>query len=120
MSSPPDPLIYVYVTPDEVQKALGLPTLDPRLDSLCVAVSDWIDWNTGHWDSTLDTAVRMEPIPALVHEVALAWAVESYKQPDAAFSLLGMAETGPVRIPREPYRRFIEQLAPVTISYGFA
>lgn len=110
-----------YVTPEELRKALKLrDTTDARLERVCVAVSDAIDWFTAHWDYDTNTPVRMDPAPAGVQEVALAWAVDTYKQPDAAFAILGMSETGAVRIPREPYKRFVEQLAPYTVAFGIA
>lgn len=110
-----------YVTPEELRKAVNQKNSeDPRLARVCIAVSDAIDWFTGHWDYDNGVPVRMDPQPATVQEVALAWAVDTWKQPDAAFAILGMSETGAVRIPREPYKRFIGQLAPYTVAYGVA
>jgi len=110
-----------YVTPEELRKAVkGRDTSDPRYQRVCTAVSDAIDWFTGHWDYSTGLPVRMDPAPAGVQEVALAWSVDTWKQPDAAFAILGMSETGAVRIPREPFKRFVEQLAPYTVAYGVA
>jgi len=110
-----------YVTPEELRKALKLrDTSDPRLDRVCTAVSDAIDWFTAHWDYANDAPVRMDPVPAGVAEIALSWGVDAWKSPDAGFGIVGMGETGPVRIPREEYKRFIEQLAPYTAAWGIA
>lgn len=103
-----------YVQPEELRKQLKLrDTSDPRIERVCIAVSDAIDWFTGH-------TTRMDPVPPGVAEVALNWGVDTWKQPDASFGIVGMGETGPVRIPREVYKRHVEQLAPYTLSYGIA
>lgn len=110
-----------YVSPEELRKALKLrDTSDPRLERVCQSVSDAFDWFTGRWDMTANVPLRMDPVPPGVAEIALSWAVDLWKQPDAGFGIVGMAETGPVRIPRAIYARFVEQAAPYTVAWGIA
>jgi len=111
--------VTLYVEPEELRKQLKLrDTSDPRLLRVCQAVTDAIDWFTGR--SGVNGSLHLDPVPDGVAEVALSWAVDAWKQPDASFGIVGMAETGPVRIPRQVYVRFIEQLAPYTLAYGVA
>jgi len=93
-----------YVTPDELAAQLGLrDSTAPRLARVCTGVSDDID-------ATLGVEARLNPVPATVAEVALALAVDTWKQPDATFAIIGLNETGAVRVPRDLMARYVDRL----------
>ena len=99
-----------YVTPIEVAKQIGKPTLandpvDPKLQSVCDAAEFYInDW-TGR-------TVSIEPVPAGLNIVAVSLAVDLWKQADATFGVIGSGETGMVRIARDLQNRYDSLLIP--------
>ena len=98
----------MYVQPTELARQLGKPNLvDPELDKCCQMASDgiddWCGWELGHFDTD---------IPAGIHRVALSLSVDHWKQPDATFGIVGIGETGPVRIARDLVARYDSQLIP--------
>lgn len=102
-----------YVTPAELAAQLGIrdPSA-PRLATVCTAASDLID-------ATLGVVVRFDPPPAIVREVALGLAVDVWKQPDATFAVLGLNETGAVRVPRDLMARYLPSLVPYMQPAGW-
>lgn len=95
------------MTPVELAAQLGLrDATSPRLARVCTAVSDQIDSTCGRVDRFVD------PAPAAIVEVALGLGVDTWKQPDATFAVLGLNETGAVRVPRDLVARYLEQLVP--------
>lgn len=103
-----------YVTPAELAAQLGLrDATSPRLARVCTAVSDGIDGELGRTDRFPD------PVPAMIAEVALAYGVDTWKQPDAAFAVLGLNETGAVRAPRDLLARHLPQLEPFREPAGW-
>lgn len=95
----------MYVQPTELARQLGKPNLvDPNLDICCQSASDLID----DWCGT----TFADPIPATITRVALSLAVDLWKQPDATFGIMGMGETGPVRIARDLVARYDSLLIP--------
>lgn len=96
-----------YVTPAELATALGKrDSTDPRLARVCAAASDAIDIELGR-------TTRFTAPPPIVAESALSLAVDVWKQPDATFGVLGLNETGPVRVGRDLVARYL----PVLIGY---
>ena len=98
----------MYVQPTELAKQLGKPTLvDPNLEIWCQSatdlINDWVGRPIGD---------DMDPIPATIARVALSLAVDLWKQPDATFGIVGMGETGPVRIARDLVARYDSLLIP--------
>ena len=103
----------MYVQPTELAKQLGKPSLvDANLDICCQSATDLInDWIGRETDF-------VEPIPATISRVALSLAVDLWKQPDATFGIVGMGETGPVRIARDLVQRYDSLLIPYYESFS--
>ena len=95
-----------YVTPEQLAKQLAFRDVtDPRLATTCQAATDAInDWIGVESDLT--------PVPATIELVALSLAVDLWKQPDATFGIMGMSETGPVRVARDLVMRYDASLIP--------
>jgi hypothetical protein len=102
-----------YVTPDQLAAQLGLrDPAAPRLAVVCTVASDEIDGRIGR-------TTRFDPVPATINEVALSLAVDWWKQPDSTFGVLGLNETGPVRIGRDLLARYDPALARFTEPNGW-
>lgn len=97
-----------YVTPDELATQLGRPrdAANPRMQLTCDAASFAIDDWVGR------TEPFPEPVPPMIQSVALSLAVDIWKQPDATFGIMGMGETGPVRVARDLVMRYDASLIP--------
>lgn len=97
-----------YIAPDELAKQLAYRDLtNPRLQRVCDAATEAINAWIGR--ATNDD---MDPVPPTIAEVALSLAVDIWKQPDATFGILGMSETGPVRVARDLVMRYDASLIP--------
>lgn len=100
------PPVVLYVTEAQLAKQLAYrDTTDVRLTTVCTAATEAIDdWcgNTSQFD----------PVPATVQLVALSLAVDLWKQPDATFGIMGLSETGPVRVARDLVMRYDASLIP--------
>lgn len=95
-----------YVSPQQLAKQLGKPSLqDPRLDTCCLSAEYLIN----NW---VGVAASFDPVPEPISLVALSLAVDLWKQPDATFGVLGLGETGPVRIARDLVNRYDSLLLP--------
>lgn len=95
-----------YVSPQQLAKQLGKPSLqDPRLDTCCISAEHLIN----NWVGVTDS---FDPVPETISLVALSLAVDLWKQPDATFGVLGLGETGPVRIARDLVNRYDSLLLP--------
>lgn len=99
--------VGAYVLPEELAKQLAYRnTTDERLQRVCDSaaylINDWI----GREEPFVD------PVPPTIREVALSLAVDLWKQPDATFGIMGMAETGPVRVARDLVARYDASLIP--------
>lgn len=94
-----------YVTTDQLAKQLGYRDLtNPRLQTICDAASIALDdWCESHWEP---------PFPPMIESVALSLAVDLWKQPDATFGIMGLGETGPVRVARDLVMRYDSLLIP--------
>lgn len=102
-----------YVTPGALAAQLGLRDASaPRLVTVCAAASDQIDGTLGRTD-------RLDPVPAAIADIALSLAVDWWKQPDATFGVVGLNETGPVRIGRDLIARYYPQLVPYIEPAGW-
>lgn len=97
----------MYVSESELANQLGKPGLatDPRLTAMCRSATDLInDW--------IGVPADLDPVPATINLVALSLAVDLWKQPDATFGIVGMGETGAVRIARDLLNRYDSLLIP--------
>jgi len=101
----------MYVTETELAKQIAKPNLaqagnvDPRLTESCQSSTDLInDW--------CGITTELTPIPATIKRVALSLAVDLWKQPDATFGIMGMGETGTVRVARDLVARYDSLLIP--------
>ena len=107
--------VVLYVKPDELAKQLAYrDTTDARLTIACEAATEAIDDWVGNETQFAD------PPPATIRSVALSLAVDIWKQPDATFGILGMGETGPVRVARDLVMRYDASLIPFyNATYGW-
>jgi hypothetical protein len=107
-----------YVSADELAKQISYRDLtNPRLQSVCEAASAALD------DWCGKTAPFGDPAPAMIHEIALSLAVDIWKQPDATFGIMGLGESGPVRVARDLVMRYDALLVPYidpVNGYGIA
>lgn len=71
-------------------------------DAATKAINDWCGMASDFPD----------PVPAMVQEVCLSLCVDVWKQPDATFGIMGMSETGPVRVARDLVMRYDASLIP--------
>ena len=96
----------MYVTPEALAKQIAYrDTTNPRLTTVCQAATDSInDW--------IGVTEEITPTPAGLEVVALSLAVDLWKQPDATFGIMGLGETGPVRVARDLVARYDAQLIP--------
>jgi hypothetical protein len=91
----------IYVTPTELAKQLAYRDItDARLQRVCDAAAHAIDDWCGR------TEPWLAPVPAGIQEIALSLAVDMWKQPDATFGIMGLSETGPVRVARDLVARY--------------
>ena len=94
-----------YISVEDLAKQLGVRDLaNPRLTLIADAASIALDdWCANHWDA---------PVPPMIESVTLSLAVDLWKQPDATFGIMGLAETGPVRVARDLVARYDSLLIP--------
>ena len=109
-----------YATVDELGKALRV-TVTPAnteqlqacLDAAAVEIDDAID--------AIDPA---QPLPAdqlpLANRVNVLRGVEWFKSNDAAFGVIGFADTGALQTPRNTFARHAAELQPLKQRYGIA
>lgn len=101
-----------YVTPDQLAKQLAFrDASDPRLMTTVVAASDAID----NW---CGVTTAFDPVPETIALVALSLSVDLWKQPDATFGIMGLSETGPVRVARDLVMRYDASLVPYYSATG--
>lgn len=96
-----------YVTPQQLTTQIAKPNLvnDARVITCCESAEDLInDW--------IGVPFSLDPVPSTVRMVALSLAVDLWKQADATFGVLGIGETGPVRIARDLLNRYDSLLIP--------
>lgn len=101
----------MYVTEIELARQIGKVNLaqpdaiDPRLTESCESATDLInDW--------IGVTADLDPIPPTIKRVALSLAVDLWKQPDATFGIMGLGETGTVRVARDLVARYDSLLIP--------
>jgi hypothetical protein len=107
-----------YATADELAAALRV-TLTPAnsaglqacLDAAAIEIDDAID--------RLDTD-PVDPSDALLNRVNLVRGVEWAKSNDAAFGIVGMADTGALRAPANAFARHALALTPRKQQFGVA
>lgn len=95
-----------YTTPVLLAGQIGYRDLaNPRLQQVCDAATEQINFWIG-------ATAELAPVPATLSEVALSLAVDIWKQPDATFGIMGLSETGPVRVARDLVARYDSLLIP--------
>jgi hypothetical protein len=97
-----------YATELELAKQLAYRVPDdPRLtrviDAASNAIDDWLGKTAPYPDGA---------VPAMITEIALSLSVDIWKQPDATFGVMGLSETGPVRVARDLLQRYDASLVP--------
>ena len=98
--------VVLYVDPQALAKQLAYRNVDDeRLTIICEAATEAIDDWVGN-------TVQFDPVPATIKSVALSLAVDLWKQPDATFGIMGLSETGPVRVARDLVMRYDASLIP--------
>lgn len=95
-----------YTTPEDLAKQLAYrdltnPRLQTVIDAACFAIDQWCGRDT-----------PFDPVPAMISEVALSLSIDLWKQPDATFGIMGLSETGPVRVARDLVMRYDASLIP--------
>jgi len=107
-----------YATVDELAAALRVtltpantPGLQACLDAAAIEIDDAIDRAE---DSPVDTS------SALLNRVNLLRGVEWAKSNDAAFGIVGMADTGALQTPRDGFYRHRLALLPHKQRFGVA
>lgn len=107
----------LYITEAELAKQLAYRVPDdPRLTRVIVAASGAIeDW------CGITVPFGSGSIPAMLQEVCLGLSVDIWKQPDATFGIMGLSETGPVRVARDLLMRYDASLVPFYVAaWGIA
>ena len=106
-----------YATVEELAGALRVrvtaenrPGLQACLDAAAVEIDHEID-------APLDDPTGTDP---LANRVNIARAVEWYKAQDAAYGVIGMAETGALMAPRDGFNRHAYALTPIKRQWGIA
>lgn len=99
-----------YVLAADLAKQLGKPNLnDNRLQICCDSAEELInDW--------IGAPASLDPVPPTISLVALSLSVDLWKQPDATFGIIGIGETGPVRIARDLVNRYDSLLIPFYVA----
>jgi hypothetical protein len=93
-----------YATPEQLAQAVrttATPTNTPYLQRCVDAASDEIDASLDRYEDD----PLPEPTPDVIVSVAIARAVEWYKANDAAFGVVGYADTGALRAPKDSFGR---------------
>lgn len=107
-----------YATVDELADALHTrvtPETTAALQSCVDAASEEADaWIDG------PTVEPLGDVPALLHVVVLARAVEWAKANDAAFGIIGFADIGALRAPKDGFSRHASALLPLKVGWGIA
>lgn len=97
-----------YCEPAEVAKQLAYRVVDdPRLTRVAEAASNAIDDWLGK-----SQPFAFDAVPPMVQEVCLSLSCDIWKQPDATFGIMGLSETGPVRVARDLVMRYDASLIP--------
>lgn len=106
-----------YATPDDLAMALRIKATDANRDALQAC----LDAATEEIDADLD---RIEPLPdpppAMVARTCVNRAVEWWKAADAAYGVVGLDETGPLRIPKDGFARHAATLTPYKQRWSVA
>lgn len=105
-----------YATVDELAAALRITVtatnqagLQACLDAAAVEI-----------DAAIDRVDPVDPDDALLNRVNLLRGVEWFKGQDAAFGVIGMAETGALRAPQNAFARHYLALIPRKQQFGVA
>jgi len=95
-----------YVSTIELATQLSYRNVDdPRLVTVVDSASELIDDWCGR-------TAPFDPVPPTIKNVALSLSVDLWKQPDATFGIMGMSETGAVRVARDLLARYDASLIP--------
>ena len=103
-----------YATVDELAAALRI-TATPANEA---GLQACLDAAAVEIDSALDRIDPVEADDALANRVNLLRGVEWFKGQDAAFGVIGMAETGALRAPANGFHRHYVSLLPHKQLFG--
>ena len=109
-----------YCTVDELRFALN--KTKPFTADETAAGQKCIDAAADEMDHYVDR-LASDPIPAesaLANRVNVLRAVEWWKANDAAFGVIGNAETGALQAPRDSFARHGRELVPLKQQWGVA
>jgi phage gp36-like protein len=79
-----------------------------------------LDAATAEIDADLDRGAPFDVVPHVIHTVCIARAVEWFKANDAAFGVIGYAETGQLKAPTDSFNRHRSALSPYKLAWGLA
>lgn len=109
-----------YATPEELAAALRIavtvdntPALEACLDAAATEIDAAVDRPAG---GELPEA----PPDPLANRVNILRGVEWWKSNDAAFGVIGFADTGALRAPRDSFSRHRAALRPLKAQWGVA
>jgi len=105
-----------YATVDDLAQALRQ-RITPENQTLMQRCLDAAAEEINH-DLDRDESPLPDPAPAAVIQVNVARAVEWWKSTDAAYGIIGVAEIGALRIPRDGFARYAADLTPFKIGWG--
>jgi hypothetical protein len=105
-----------YATVEELAAALRI-TVTPANEA---GLQACLDAAAVEIDSALDRVDPLDPDDPLANRVNLTRGVEWFKGQDAAFGVIGMAETGALRAPANGFRRHSLALLPEKQQFGVA
>jgi hypothetical protein len=110
-----------YATVDELAAALRItvtaqntPTLQACLDAAGEEIDHAVDWVTAPAHP-----IELPPDP-LLNRVNILRGVEWFKSNDAAFGVIGFADTGALQAPKNTFARHAASLIVVKEQYGVA
>jgi hypothetical protein len=105
-----------YATVDELAAALRITVTSANQASLTAC----LDAAAIEIDASMDRTDPIDPADPLANRVNILRGVEWYKAQDAAFGVIGMAETGALTAPRNTFARHRIALLPNKQLFGVA
>jgi hypothetical protein len=110
---------YPYASAEQLASALRVqvtPKNQAQLEACVMAASIEIDSDLGrHPDAPLP-----DPTPADIEQTCIARATEWWKSSDAAYGVVGFADTGALRAPSDSFARHSATLIHYKQTFGIA
>lgn len=105
-----------YATVDELAAALRIAVTSANTAGLQAC----LDAAAIEIDQTISATTPIDPADPLANRVNVLRGVEWWKSNDAAFGVIGMADTGALQAPRNGFRRHAATLIPLKQRWGVA